>query len=231
MQKILTLIVLLTTLSVAGLAQKKLSGTIKGKLVDTLYKENLSEATITILNPVDSSVVSFSISNTKGEFEIKDLDSGNYRLMITFQGYQSYSQRFSINSQLSAINLGDVYMERRNTTLAEVVVEAPPITVKKDTVEFKADAFKTKANATAEDLLKRVPGMQVDKDGNVKAQGEDVQKVYVDGKEFFGTDPKLATKNITADMIESIQVFDDMSDRPALPVSMTEAVPAPSISS
>jgi hypothetical protein len=213
MQKILTLIVLLTTLSVAGLAQKKLSGTIKGKLVDTLYKENLSEATITILNPVDSSVVSFSISNTKGEFEIKDLDSGNYRLMITFQGYQSYSQRFSINSQLSAINLGDVYMERRNTTLAEVVVEAPPITVKKDTVEFKADAFKTKANATAEDLLKRVPGMQVDKDGNVKAQGEDVQKVYVDGKEFFGNDPKLATKNITADMIESIQVFDDMSDQ------------------
>src|SRR5688572_11310333 len=213
MQKILTLIVLLTTLSLTGLAQKKLSGSIKGKLVDTLYKENLSEATVTVLNPVDSSVISFTISNNKGEFEVKDLDSGNYRLMITFQGYQPYSQRFSISSQLTAINLGDVNMERRNTTLAEVVVEAPPIVVKKDTVEFKADAFKTKPNATAEDLLKKVPGMQVDKDGNVKAQGEDVQKVYVDGKEFFGNDPKLATKNITADMIESIQVFDDMSDQ------------------
>lgn len=212
MQKILTLMVLLMTLSLAGLAQKKISGSIKGKLVDTLYKENLSEATITVLNP-DSSVHSFTLSNTKGEFEIKDIDSGNYRLMITFQGYQPYSQRFSISSQLSAINLGDVYMERRNTTLAEVVVEAPPIVVKKDTVEFRADAFKTKPNATAEDLLKKVPGMQVDKDGNVKAQGEDVQKVYVDGKEFFGNDPKLATKNITADMIESIQVFDDMSDQ------------------
>jgi hypothetical protein len=213
MQKILTLIVLLMTLSVAGLAQKKLSGSIKGKLVDTLYKETLSEATVTILNPVDSSVITYSISNSKGEFEIKDLDSGNYRLMITYSGYQPYSQRFSISSQLSAINLGSVNMERRNTTLAEVVVEAPPIVIKKDTVEFKADAFKTKPNATAEDLLKKVPGMQVDKDGNVKAQGEDVQKVYVDGKEFFGTDPKLATKNITADMIESIQVFDDMSDQ------------------
>jgi hypothetical protein len=213
MQKILTLIVLLTTLTVSALAQKKLSGSIKGKLVDTLYKENLSEATVTVLNPVDSSVISFTISNAKGEFEVKDLDSGSYRLMITFQGYQPYSQRFSISSQLIAINLGNVNMERRNTTLAEVVVEAPPIVVKKDTVEFKADAFKTKPNASAEDLLKKVPGMQVDKDGNVKAQGEDVQKVYVDGKEFFGSDPKLATKNITADMIESIQVFDDMSDQ------------------
>jgi hypothetical protein len=97
--------------------------------------------------------------------------------------------------------------------LQEVVVSAPPISVKKDTVEFNASAFKTKPNSNAEDLLKKIPGVQVDKDGNVKAQGEDVQKVYVDGKEFFGTDPKLATKNITADMIESVQVFDDMSDQ------------------
>lgn len=213
MRKILILTILLVTLSLTALAQKKLNGSIKGKLVDTLFMENLSEATVTILNPVDSSVVSFTISNAKGEFEIKDLDSGNYRLMITYSGYQPYSQRFSISSQSVNINLGDVNMEKRNTMLAEVIVEAPPIQVKKDTVEFRADAFKTKPNATAEDLLKKVPGMQVDKDGNVKAQGEDVQKVYVDGKEFFGNDPKLATKNITADMIESIQVFDDMSDQ------------------
>lgn len=213
MRKLLTLIVLLTTLSVASQAQRKISGTIKGKLVDTLYKEVLSEATVTVLNPVDSSVVTYTISNAKGEFEVKDLDSGNYRLMISYQGYQPYSQRFTISSELTMIDLGQVQMERRSTTLAEVVVEAPPIQIKKDTVEFRADAFRTKPNATAEDLLKKVPGLQVDKDGNVKAQGEEVQKVYVDGKEFFGTDPKLATKNITADMIESIQVFDDMSDQ------------------
>src|SRR5260221_3337459 len=88
-----------------------------------------------------------------------------------------------------------------------------PIKVKNDTVQFNANGFKTKPNATAEDLIKRLPGMEVDKDGNVKSQGEQVQKVYVDGKEFFGNDPKLATKNITADMIESVQVFDDMSDQ------------------
>lgn len=104
-------------------------------------------------------------------------------------------------------------MDKKNTMLQEVIVEAPPIQIKKDTIEFRADAFKVKPNATAEDLLKKLPGVQVDKDGNVKAQGEDVQKVYVDGKEFFGNDPKMATKNITADMIESVQVFDDMSDQ------------------
>ena len=78
---------------------------------------------------------------------------------------------------------------------------------------INAGSFRTKPNATAEELLKKLPGVQVDKEGNVKAQGEDIQKVYVDGKEFFGNDPKLATKNITADMIESVQVFDDMSDQ------------------
>ncbi|HEY4154871.1 MAG TPA: outer membrane beta-barrel protein, partial [Puia sp.] len=104
-------------------------------------------------------------------------------------------------------------LQRASDLLDEVIVERPPIEVKEDTVEYNASAFKVKPNAYAEDILKKLPGVQVDKDGNVTAQGEQVQKVYVDGKEFFGTDPKLATKNITADMIESVQVFDDMSDQ------------------
>ena len=213
MSKILTFIVLTVCLTVPALAQKKVSGSVKGQLVDTLYKETLSEATVTVLNPTDSSVVSFTIANAKGEFEIKNLEAGAYRLMITYQGYMPFNKYFSISADTPVINLGIVHMEKRSTTLEQVVVEAPPIIIKKDTVEFRADAFKTKPNATAEDLLKKIPGLQVDKDGNVKAQGEDVQKVYVDGKEFFGSDPKLATRNITAEMIESVQVFDDMSDQ------------------
>ncbi|MEI9908747.1 MAG: outer membrane beta-barrel protein [Bacteroidota bacterium] len=85
--------------------------------------------------------------------------------------------------------------------------------VKGDTVQFNTSGFKTQPNATVEDLLKKLPGVEVDKEGTVKAQGEQVQKIYVDGKEFFGNDPKLATKNLTADMVESVQVFDDMSDQ------------------
>ena len=196
-----------------GFAQKKVTGTIQGKLIDTLYKDVLADATVTVLHTTDSSVVAYTLANTKGEFQINNIDTGRYRLMISYQGYAPLIKRFSISADSSNINFGTIYMDKKNILLQEVIVEAPPIQVKKDTVEFRADAFKTKPNSTAEDLLKKLPGVQVDKDGNVKAQGEDIQKVYVDGKEFFGTDPKLATKNITADMIESVQVFDDMSDQ------------------
>lgn len=194
-------------------AQKKVTGTIKGKLVDSVNKEPMAGATVTVMNPKDSSVVSFKVANAKGEFEIGELEAGLYNLLVSFQGFDTYSKNFMISAAFPEVNLNSVYMLRKGTTLQEVVVEGPPIQVKKDTVEFRASAFKVKPNANAEDILKKLPGVQVDKDGNVVAQGENVQKVYVDGKEFFGTDPKLATKNITADMIESIQVFDDMSDQ------------------
>lgn len=210
MTRIFTLLILLTTLGTAAMAQK---GSVKGKLNDTTYREVLSEATVSLLNISDSSVVAYTISNDKGEFEIKNIDTGTFRLNITYQGYQAFNKKIVITNDSFAINLATVYMDKKTTLLDEVIVEAPPITVKKDTVEFRASAFKTKPNSTAEDLFKKVPGMQVDKEGNVKAQGEDIGKVYVDGKEFFGSDPKLATRNITADMIESIQVYDDMSDQ------------------
>lgn len=194
-------------------SQKKFSGTVKGTLADTLYKESLTEATVSILNPKDSSVIAFTIAGPKGEFQIQDLDTGLYRLLVTFQGYRPFSKNFMISRSFPDVNVGTIYLEKQSVLLQEVVVERAPVQVKKDTIEFNAGAFKTKPNSTAEDLLKKLPGVQVDKEGNVKAQGEDIQKVYVDGKEFFGTDPKLATKNITADMVESVQVFDDMSDQ------------------
>lgn len=105
-------------------------------------------------------------------------------------------------------------MDRAYKNMQEVVVtNESPVTIKGDTIAFNANMFKTKPNATVEDLLKKMPGMQVEKDGTVKAQGETVQKVYVDGKEFFNNDPKLATKNLAADMIDQVEVFDDMSEQ------------------
>ncbi len=195
------------------MAQTKMMGSVKGKLADTVKKESMAKATVTIMNPKDSSLVTYTLANEKGEFEIKDLEAGLYRLLVSYQGFDTYSKNFMISKDFPSVNMNTIYLNRAGTMLQEVVVEGPPISVKKDTVEFRASAFKVKPNATAEDILKKLPGVQVDKDGNVTAQGETVQKVYVDGKEFFGTDPKLATKNITADMIESIQVFDDMSDQ------------------
>jgi hypothetical protein len=213
MKQFLLTTVLLFIVALAAEAQKPVNGTIRGKLIDSVGKQSLAEATVSVLDKKDSSAISFTVANNKGAFEIKDLEEGEYRLLITFQGFKNISKLFNITKEKYVVDFDNIYMERASTMLQEVIVEAAPITIKKDTVEFNANAFKTKPNASAEDLLKKLPGVQVEKDGTIKAQGEQVQKVYVDGKEFFGNDPKLATKNLTADMVESVQVFDDMSDQ------------------
>jgi hypothetical protein len=190
------------------------SGSVKGKLVDTAARQVLPDATISVLTVKDSALVTFTMSDINGLFEIKNLEPAGYVLMISYSGYEDYKKGFSIANQKKNVDLGEVILQKAIKTLAGVeVVSVAPVKVSGDTVAFKADAFKTKPNATAEDLLKKLPGVQVQKDGTVSAMGENVQKVLVDGKEFFGSDPKLATKNITADMIDQVQVFDDMSEQ------------------
>jgi len=194
-------------------AQKTITGSIRGKVIDTAGKQSMADATISLMDLKDSSSTGFTTVSDKGLFEMKGIEEGRYRLLISFGGYQNVSRVFAITKEKPVIDFGTVFMERKSTTLQEVIVERPPISIKKDTVEYNASAFKTKPNEDVEGLLKKLPGVQVDRDGTVKSQGETVQKVYVDGKEFFGTDPKLATKNLTADMVESVQVFDDMSEQ------------------
>ncbi|MEO8960244.1 MAG: outer membrane beta-barrel protein [Ginsengibacter sp.] len=194
-------------------AQNKIKGSVKGSLIDTVYHESMANATLSIFSDGDSTVTGHSLADSKGAFQINNLGGGNYRLLISFQGYETIQKKLSISATHPEKDVGLVYMIKASDVLAEVVIQRPPITVNGDTVAFSAGAFKTVPNANAEDLLKKLPGVEVDMDGNVTAQGEAIQKIYVDGKEFFGTDPKMATKNIPADMIESVQVYDDMSDQ------------------
>jgi hypothetical protein len=187
---------------------------LKGRLVDSSAKQNLSEATISVLDAKDSTLITFGLTDKKGSFELKGLNGGNYILLVSFTGYQTYAKNFSVTMEQKHVDLGELILQKEFKTLEGVVVtDVAPVKIKDDTISFRADAFKTKPNATVEDLLKKLPGVQVQKDGTVSAMGENVQKVYVDGKEFFGTDPKLATKNITADMVDQVQVYDDMSEQ------------------
>lgn len=212
MKKIFTLSVLFL-FALAANAQKA-DGSIKGKLADTAAKQPVGDATVSIKDLKDSSLVSYTISDKKGAFEIKALEPGDYELVVSHTGHQPFKKKVSITSTVKTVDLGEIKLQTEVKELTGVVVTTDvPVVIKNDTVQFKADAFKTKPNATLEDLLKKIPGTQVSKDGTVTTQGETVQKVYVGGKEFFGNDPKLATKNITADMVESVQVFDDMSDQ------------------
>ncbi|WP_166437044.1 outer membrane beta-barrel protein [Niastella caeni] len=198
------------------LAQK--NGVVKGIALDTLAKQPVLSATVTLLQKKDSSLVAFSMTDNKGQFEITGLANGEYRLLATHVNYHNTNVQFTIDDSHKQVNLGNVIMNDVTRVLAEVVVtaEAPPVTLLDDTVQYNAGSFKTAPNATVEQLLKKMPGIKVEKDGTVKAQGQEVKKVLVDGKEFFGNDPKLATRNLPADAVDKVQVYDKMSDQAQL---------------
>jgi hypothetical protein len=193
---------------------QKADGIIKGKLADTSSHKPIADATVSVLRAKDTSLLSYIITGKDGLFEFKNLAAGKYFINITHQEFAAFAKLVSITATEKIVDFNEIILSHDLKTLGEVVVTSEaPIVIKGDTVQFNASRFKTQPNATAEDLIKKLPGMEVDRQGNVKTQGEAVQKVYVDGKEFFGNDPKMATRNITADMIESVQVYDDMSEQ------------------
>ena len=186
------------------------SGTIK----DTTSKENLGNTVISLLRAKDSVLAAFTRSKPDGSFTLNHVDSGRYVLLVTYPRFADYLDNIFI-SDTSQVNLGNIPMTLIANLLKEVVVrqQIAAIRIKGDTLEFKADSFKVREGAAVEDMLKKLPGIQVDKDGKITAQGEKVDKVLVDGEEFFGDDPTIATKNIQADAIDKVQVFDKKSDQ------------------
>jgi hypothetical protein len=193
--------------SLALAAQSEFSGSVineSGKPVPY--------ATVALLKPADSTLASFGITNDDGNFGIKRISNASYLLQIACMGYKTYYE--SISFPAKAGNYGIIVLKTVSFQLpsAEIVAEHIPLIVKKDTLEYNAAAFKTKPDAVAEDLLKKLPGVEVDRSGNIKAMGEDVKNVMVDGKEFFSSDPKVATKNLPADAISKVQVYDKKSE-------------------
>lgn len=213
MKNIYLFVFALSLLSLQAAAQN--TGHVQGTLMDTAAKQPLANATITVLQAKDSSLVTFSRSNDKGAFDVRFIPKGSYRLLVSHVGFRNYSKRFDITDDQKDVDLGFIAMISSSAMLDEVAVvqERPPVTFRNDTVEFNAGSFTTKPNAVVEDLLKKLPGITVDKDGKIKANGQEVKKVLVDGKEFFGNDPKVATKNLPADIVDKVQVFDRKSDQ------------------
>ncbi len=187
---------------------------IKGIVTDTSGKQNLSNSVITILHSKDSVLCKFIRSTTNGSFELNKLAAGKYVLLITYPNYADYVDTIRLNDT-SIINLGKLIMTSKANLLREVIVrqQISSIKMKGDTTEFAADSFKVQPNATVEDLLKKLPGIQIDKNGQITAQGEKIQKILVDGEEFFGDDPTLVTQNLRADMVDKVQVYDKKSDQ------------------
>ncbi len=217
----MALLLVLVTALIFGLAMSVFAqqkGKVSGMIVDTAMRKAVTGVTISILSSKDSSLVSFTMTGDDGRFEITNLSNGEYRLLATHTGYHNTNRLFSISTEKPFASLGEVPVTDKYKALDEIVIqaEAPPVTLKADTVEYNAGSFKTQPNANVEDLLKKLPGVKVDKDGTVKAQGQKVNRVLVDGKEFFGNDPKMATKNLPADAIDKVQVYDRQSDQAQL---------------
>lgn len=208
----MTKLIIATTLLFVALGISAQTYTLKGKVQDTSNK-NLIGAVTVALNPLDSVLVGFAATETDGTFVINDLPLGSYNFQVTYIGYGTIQRLIEVKGNNKIIDLGVVTMNEEGKMLDAVTISAEyvPIKVTKDTLEFNADAFKTQPNAVVEDLLKKLPGVEVDAEGGIKVQGEDVISVTVDGKEFFGKDPKMATKNLPADAVKKVQVFDKKS--------------------
>ncbi|MGF7214883.1 hypothetical protein GGR92_001023 [Spirosoma lacussanchae] len=196
----------------AALAQ---SGSIRGAVVDSLTRKPLLEASVSLLSARDSSLVTFGITDGEGQFAFPKVAAGAYRVLVTYVGYRGKARPVTVSSATLNPDAGTIDLVATSQTLGEIQVqgEKAPIAVKGDTLEFNADSFKTRPNAQVEDLLKKLPGVEVSRDGTVKAQGQEVRKVLVDGKPFFGNDPKMATRNLPADIIDKVQLYDQQSEQ------------------
>lgn len=162
----------------------------------------------------DSTLVNFTRSDDNGFFKLKELPIDTYQVVISHSKFADQGYFIFGNSKNLDYDFGKIILQPKTLGLEEVTIFAfrDPIYYKGDTLIYTADSFKVKANATVEDLLKKLPGLKVDKDGKITSQGKKVDKVLVDGDEFFGSDPTVATKNLSASSIESVQVYDKKTD-------------------
>ncbi len=201
---------LLLCLFTTGFTQNGFKGTIK----DSSENKLLKNAVISLLKPADTVLVKFTRSADNGTFLIDKIVPGKYILEVTFPGYATFSD--IVESKEGTItNLNYINIIPKAKLLEEIVIQqkVAAIRIKGDTTEFKADSFKVGPNANVQELLKKLPGLQVNSKGEITAQGQKVEKVLVDGEEFFSDDPAVVTQNLRADIVDKVQVFDKKSEQ------------------
>lgn len=187
---------------------------IKGTLVDTTNAP-LSFATLFLLNPADSVMLTFARADEKGNFEFRGVKKADVVLQATFLGFMPIKQGIKYDPANLNRDLGELKMKPIDQELYDVIIKTAkaPMAFKGDTVEYDASKFKVPPGSTVEDLLRRLPGFQINANGDIKAQGETVTKVLVDGKRFFGNDPKAATKNLPSEAVSKVSVYNDASEK------------------
>lgn len=213
MKLTISTIVLLLLCCFTGYAQTNYA--IKGISADTTEKVKLANTTIMVLNAKDSILQKFTRAKADGSFALSSLSAGPKIVVLSYPGYADYTETILLNAEKPVHDFGSVGMTLKSKLLADILIKGKvdAIKIKGDTTEFNAKAYAIQPNSKVEDLIKQFPGIQVDKDGKITAQGATVTKVLLDGEEFFGDDPTLVTKNIRADMVDKVQLYDKKSDQ------------------
>ena len=207
------LALIITSCLLIGIQAKSQTVTIEGTVMDSTLKKTLTSATVSLARSKDSSLMSFTRANEDGFFQIKNVEPGKYLLSVSYIGYQHLWLGIKVGAT-SKLSLGNIYLvDASQMSSVTVTARRPPVVINGDSIEFNSENFKTVPNAVVEDMLKKMPGIEVDKAGAITVNGKSVTKVYVNGKEFFTGDPKMATKNLPADAVDKIQVYDRKSDQ------------------
>jgi len=214
MSKTLLIVIVVALCSLEAWSQTLPFARVKGRITNKDSPQPLADATVALLYVKDSSRVASAFTDNNGMFLLEGVRAGRYQLYITYLGYQPLLQPVTVTATDTLIDLGvmALYGTGVNLKTVEIVQIRSPMVIKKDTLEFNAAFYKTRENAVIEELLKKLPGIQVAPDGTITVNGETVKRILVDGKPFFGDDPKLATRNLPADMIDKVQLIDRKSD-------------------
>ncbi|MFM8373597.1 MAG: carboxypeptidase regulatory-like domain-containing protein [Bacteroidota bacterium] len=185
---------------------------VEGLVTDTVSLP-LPAATVVAMTP-DSVMSAFGATDAAGQFTLRVKGPGKFLLQVTYVGYTTAWKEFILEPAQEKLVLDPLKLSVSNAVLpsVEISAERDPMRISRDTVDYNAAAFKVQPGAPVEDLLKKLPGVEVQRDGSVKAMGETVQNVLVDGKEFFGKDTRVATKNLPAEAVDRVQVFDKQSE-------------------
>lgn len=204
---------LLLLLVITGMAKSSSGqGTLQGYVTDSVTRQPLALSTITVYSSADTSIITYRLSNSKGSFSINQLPLERALMVIvSHSGYQVMRKSFRFFDDTRSINLDTILLAPSMIEMEELVLvaERPPIIVRNDTIEFNANSFRTLPADLVEDLLKKLPGVEIGRDGGIQFNGRNVNRIMLDGKEFFGGDPKLATRNLPALIIDKVQVLDD----------------------
>lgn len=210
--RLLVLALLLFTLPV--LAQNRTA--IKGKVIDSADHKPIELVTVAVLAIKDTTSIlqSYTITDKTGAFSLHNLPAGvPLKIFISNVAYKPFRKMVTINKG-QELDLGEISLNTNQLNEVTITADRPPIVIRKDTIEFNVEAFKTRPNAVVEDLLRKLPGVEVDMRGKVLVQGHDVSKVLVDGHEFFSNDYRVATKNVDVELLDKVQIYDDRENDP-----------------